>query len=230
VSTDLTVRIVGDFFSEKLLQKIIGRMTKKILYSYGLTEMGAITFSSPICQNDLDGGGVLVKDIVVECVDMNDKPVLKNEIGQIRIKYSEMPKEYFMDTTLSGIKFKNGWYYTGDNGILTDENKLIIKGRDDDVVNIGGTLTNLNAVKDTIQKIGGVLNAYAFGKKDGNDITQLYIAIISDEKINADQLKKMCSASVKPSPKKIFILNEFPLNSNGKIDRKKLEDQVLNES
>lgn len=227
INTDLTLRIVGDFFSEKLLQICLERVSKKIYYSYGLTEMGAITFTLPTNPKDLATGGSLVADITVECVDLNDKPVLKDEIGKIRIKYSEMPNEYLMDPELTKTKFKNGWYYTGDNGILTQDNKLIIKGRDDDVINIGGTLTNLNAIKDTILKVEGVMDVYVFTKNNLNDVTELYLAIIAKENANIIQLKKMCSVSVKPSPKNIFIVEEFPLNSNGKIDRQNLEKKLM---
>jgi acyl-coenzyme A synthetase/AMP-(fatty) acid ligase len=116
--------------------------------------------------------------------------------------------------------FNNNMFYkTGDWVELNENGDFVFLGRTDEQVKINGFRVELQEIEDEIKK------QYGFNNKvitvEFNKISQLVAFIQSTE--NDNQLKELnLNLPNYMIPKKVIYLQEFPLNSNGKIDRKQL--------
>ena len=116
--------------------------------------------------------------------------------------------------------FNNNMFYkTGDWVELNENGDFVFLGRTDEQVKINGFRVELQEIEDEIKK------QYGFNNKvialEFNKILQLFAFLQSTE--NDNQLKELkLNLPAYMIPKKVIYLQEFPLNSNGKIDRKQL--------
>jgi acyl-coenzyme A synthetase/AMP-(fatty) acid ligase len=111
------------------------------------------------------------------------------------------------------------FYKTGDWVELNEKGDFVFLGRTDEQVKINGFRVELNEIENEIKK------QYGFNNKviaiELNKISQLVAFLQSTERENQLQELKL-NLSAYMIPKKVIYLQEFPLNSNGKIDRKQL--------
>lgn len=117
-----------------------------------------------------------------------------------------------------------------DIGKIDENGNLYVLGRKNNTINKGGVKIlpyNIEKILDTHPKI---LKSVVFAlsdKEKGNEIAA--IIITKDPKLNIKEVRTYCKESLEPSyrPKKIKIIEDMKLNSNGKIDRKKLIDSLF---
>jgi amino acid adenylation domain-containing protein len=111
------------------------------------------------------------------------------------------------------------FYKTGDWVELNEKGDFVFLGRTDEQVKINGFRVELNEIENEIKK------QYGFNNKviaiELNKISQLVAFLQSTERENQLQELKL-NLSAYMIPKKVIYLQEFPYNSNGKIDRKQL--------
>jgi acyl-coenzyme A synthetase/AMP-(fatty) acid ligase len=100
-------------------------------------------------------------------------------------------------------------------------------GRKDTQVKIQGFRVELSEVEFQAKKVlSEKTNAVAFTQENQQGIHEIFLVIECDT-INQDSLKESLKSSLPAYmlPKSIFTLAEFPLNVNGKIDRKNIKQQ-----
>lgn len=107
--------VIGEFFIDIGMPLIAG---------YGITECSPLVSVNPLDFNDFNTAGCRLP-----CVDWKiDKP---NEegIGEIVVKGDIVMLGYFNDPEQTAEVLKDGWFYTGDYGYITDKDQLVITGR-----------------------------------------------------------------------------------------------------
>ena len=125
------------------------------------------------------------------------------------------------------ITGKKGTYYrTGDRVRRSAVNKsLIYLGRLDNQIKVLGHRVELGEVEAAIRQLSGLEAVVAVGwptTESGADGIQVFLETDRfDTKALASQLKKKLPAYM--LPRGILVLNQFPLNANGKYDRKALQ-------
>ena len=88
-------------------------------------------------------------------MDKNSKIRKNNSEGEILIKGNNVMKEYWCDTSRSKNSFLNGWFKTGDLGLIDRNGYLFVTGRTKDMINIGGLKTSSNEINDAYNKMPG---------------------------------------------------------------------------
>ena len=124
------------------------------------------------------------------------------------------------------------WYKTGDIVRIEDNNLLYI-GRIDFQVKIRGYRVELDEINNAITKFtdASVVCSIPYPVKDGV-ADSIYSFVDSEHAVENPKLLKHL-ATVLPEymvPKDILYIDEFPLNSNGKIDRKELVKLMENKN
>lgn len=199
-------------------------------------EKNEITIGGPIpncrvaimnSKNDLLPIGVQGELIVYEDIDSS------NNIAKGYWHLEEKTKERF-------IRFYNPInqsmckaYKTGDIAKINENLEIEFCGRKDDFVKInGGYLISLNEVEHKIQeilehKLEVCVVAVPFR---GTKTLVLYLVNKrKDRRIRIDVIKETIKKKITfyMNPRKIILIEQMPLNRNGKIDRKKLEKQAI---
>lgn len=152
---------------------------------------------------------------------VDDDGVLNLGGDQVSVGYLKADKEQ-----KKKFHLKNGTFYfkSGDLGI--DANGIFYcQGREDDQVKIQGFRVELSEIEHAYSRLypNGKSVAVASQEKEGTTI-YLFIQNTSDEETVQNFILNDLNKEI-PSymlPKKLFFVKDFPLNSNGKIDKKSL--------
>ncbi len=129
------------------------------------------------------------------------------------------------------VKISNKKYYkTNDICKVKSKNSFIV-GRNDTVVKIQGYRVELLEIDINLRKNDDVSNSITFYKKKNEYEVFLFSVVETKKKIDENNLILYMSKVLPPHmiPKKIFVLKEFPINKNGKIDRARLINRYSNE-
>lgn len=158
----------------------------------------------------------------------------KNEIGQIYLAGDQVGLGYLNSKEKTNEAFLNLdgtlWYKTGDNGYVDDNGNFIFKGRRDDQVKINGFRVDLLEIDEKL-RLASKRRAMSIPlRNELNQITNLVAAVEgdADNKIKDDivsTLKNYLPFYMQVHD--IVFIKEFPVNYNGKLDRKALTKQVV---
>jgi acyl-CoA synthetase (AMP-forming)/AMP-acid ligase II len=165
--------------------------------------------------------------VVLQIVDDNDAPLPNGEVGTVRYKRPDMATSYYKNPAATAEFFKDGFFYPGDRGYLDTEGRLVLEGRTNEVINLGGVKLNPEAVDKIALAQLGVLDCAAFPIPGAGGVEQLAIALVTDEDFDPESFEKTM-AKKSPFPIAAAIqLPKIPRNENGKIMRKALSEQYL---
>jgi len=208
---------------KELLEKL-GK--KKYINVYGPTEGTCICSSHLIKKNDLSNnknGYVTIGKIW----NIFRHRILKS--GELVIYGKNISSGYVGDKvqTEKNFIFRNKnliGYQTGDFFYYKDK-KLYFKGRKDDQVKIMGYRIELKEIEIAINNISNIKEAIVFCAKKGDNKKIVSVVSVKNrckKEIIYNKLKKLLPNYMIPS--NIYILNSLNKNSNGKIDRTKLNE------
>jgi amino acid adenylation domain-containing protein len=168
----------------------------------------------------------------VEVIDESRNPVAVGEPGELCLSGSQVTTGYWNNPEKTREQFvhladSNGtlWYRTGDL-VKRDENgALLYLGRIDYQVKIRGHRVELQEIEEAVRKACGSPQVVTVPWPVRNGSGDGVVAFISGlESIDQAGIIGYCSGQLPEYmvPRKIYLLQEMPLNVNGKIDRKKL--------
>ncbi|WP_158447897.1 non-ribosomal peptide synthetase [Aquimarina longa] len=147
-------------------------------------------------------------------------------IAQGYLNKEELTKERFIESP-----FREGEivYRTGDLGRWNSEGAIEFIGRKDNQVNIRGYRIELGEIEAALSNMPLVENCCVLCKEDINSTTQLVGYIASQEEIDKQQVIEFLRDKLPEYmiPKLWIMLDEIPLTTNGKIDKKALPDIEL---
>lgn len=158
----------------------------------------------------------------------------KNEIGQIYLAGDQVGLGYLNSKEKTNEAFLNLdgtlWYKTGDNGFVDNNGNFIFKGRRDDQVKINGFRVDLLEIDEKL-RLASKRRAMSIPlRNELNQITNLVAAVEGDED---NRIKEDIVSTLKNylpfymQVHDIVFIKEFPVNYNGKLDRKALTQQVF---
>jgi long-chain acyl-CoA synthetase len=111
----------------------------RVLEGYGLSETSPLACFNHFEKPSKPGTvGQAIFGVEVKCFDENDREVKCGERGEVVIRGSNVMKGYYKRPEATAEAFKNGWFHTGDIGIIDAEGYLSIVDRKKDMILRGG--------------------------------------------------------------------------------------------
>ena len=138
--SDIEVLVsAGDVLSPSLSQRLRSRICSHLVSIYGSTEcsMTAVANGHEI-DREPRAVGFVAPGVAVEIVDSEGRALPFGQEGEIRVRSKFAADGYFRNPEESARVFRDGWFYPGDIGSLNVEGLLIVTGRQQAVLNIGG--------------------------------------------------------------------------------------------
>lgn len=158
----------------------------------------------------------------------NAAQVPPGEQGEIRIRSDRIAEGYLGDEEASARVFRNGWVYPGDLGRRLPDGMLVIDGRVDERMNIGGVKVLPNRLEDAALEHPGVRDCAAFALPDAAGQDECWLAVVAAEGLTRQSLVDHLDRQGGRLPAVRFVwIDEIPRNAMGKIERAILRDQVL---
>lgn len=149
--------------------------------------------------------------------------------GRILISGSSLTRGYFNYKEKNSF-VRNGWFNTGDIGCLNKNKEIILHGREDDTFRVGHEKLVPEEIEPIIKKVFD-LNELIISKKKNKILNWEPVLVIltkDKSKIDTINLKKKMNKYLSnyKIPKEISIFDQFPKNEYGKIDRKKIYEEL----
>jgi acyl-coenzyme A synthetase/AMP-(fatty) acid ligase len=227
-----TIIMGGSPPSLQLIKRIKSHLDCQIFNAYGSTEANNIALEE-ITQHEEGlkfAGTIMHDDVTIEIVDENDQPLPQGAIGVIRYTRPFMSKSYYKNPVATAQFFKDGYFYPGDKGYLDPAGKLVLEGRINEVINLGGVKLNPEIIDEIALAQLGVIDCATFAVPGPTGIDQLAMALVTDGDFTPELFEK---AMAKKSPyaiSKMILTDKIARNENGKILRSALTQRFIEES
>jgi malonyl-CoA/methylmalonyl-CoA synthetase len=201
-----------------------------ILERYGMSEAGMIT-SNPYDGERRPGTvGFPLPGVSVRVADEQDRPLPAGEIGGIQVKGPNVFRGYWRLPDKTREEFTaDGFFRTGDVGVVSHDGYLSIVGRAKDLVITGGYNVYPKEVELAIDEIPGVLESTVIGIPHpdfGEAVTAVVVrdrdgAGLTEEAIIQHVKSKLAGYKV---PKRVYFVEGLPRNAMGKVQKNVLRE------
>ena len=173
--------------------------------------------------------GKILQGNEVKIVGADGKALLPGKEGQIAVRNNITVTRY-LNQSPDDKSLLDGWFYPGDIGYLDESGELYIVAREKDIINIGGVKVNVNDYDRAIKTHPMVEDAICFAM----NVNQHYPEIVALIKLKAKESPRTFMSKFRASlgskirsgmPKivRVYVTEELPISSTGKINRKELE-------
>lgn len=162
----------------------------------------------------------------VRIVDNHGKPVETGEIGEIIVQGSIMMKAYWRDPVTTNEVIKNGWLYTGDLARMDEEGYFYLAGRVSDMFYSGGERIFPSEIERVLRKHPDIEDVAVKGMPDRRwgEVGHAFVIVKKDAQLSADDVVNWCHGRLVryKRPRKVTFCGTFPLDSDGKVDKRAL--------
>ena len=195
-----------------------------VIEAYGMTEAAHQMASNQLPPNRRFAGSVGVAagpDVAV--MDADGRLLPPNTTGEVVIRGANVMAGYENNPTANAAAFADGWFRTGDQGVIDAEGYLRLTGRLKEQINRGGEKISPLEIDNILMEHPAVQQAVTFALPDSDYGEAVAAAIVlrdgaaADEKsIRTFATKHLASFKV---PSKIVFLDEIPKGATGKLQR-----------
>ncbi|MCX6250878.1 MAG: amino acid adenylation domain-containing protein [Bacteroidetes bacterium] len=232
---------------EKCTPEIVRRVRSiapdlRIINHYGPTEatIGSLTYEIPLNENEGNSVipiGLPLDNTAVYILDKELHLLPKGIPGEIVLSGRNIAKGYLNQAGITLEKFaddpfRNGeqMYFTGDLGKMDEDGTVVFQGRNDNQVKIRGYRVEIREIENILNGFPSIEQALVLIPENTTPVNSIQAAIIIRQGFdyNENALRQWLSRYL-PSymiPAKFYVLNHFPLTSNGKTALKELNRMV----
>lgn len=236
-ASGLKMLMIGaEAFTEEIYRTIRKHTKAKIYNGYGPSETTiAVSFKNVDDTLDITIGKPIANtQIYILDHNMNSVPVgvagelciAGDGVGAGYLNRPELTKERFVPNPFATELNGHGkiLYKSGDLARWREDGEIEYLGRIDTQIKIRGLRVELGEIESQISAFDGIKLAAATDKKDSNGRQYLVGYYTSKVEIDENELRKHLSAKLPKYmvPNYFIRLEEMPLTSSGKTDRKKL--------
>ena len=222
----------------KEFEKIVGK--GKIAEGLGLTETGVVIIANPQKNpKKLGTIGIPFQSTYVKLVDLNTgtKEVPIGQEGEIIVRGPQLFKCYHNkpEETVQALREFQGkkWLYTGDVAKMDEDGYFTIVDRTKDMINVSGYKVFSREVEDTLHEHPAIeccaIVAMPDPDRPGSELVKAVIQLLSSyrDKDRAEleqQIMEFFKENMSPykRPRIIEFVDQLPLTSVGKVDKKVL--------
>lgn len=226
----LKLSVAGGMALQKAVaEKWMKRTKSLIIEGYGLTETSPVAAANPLNGTDKVGTiGLPLPSTELKLCDENGQDSQGNASGEICIRGPQVMKGYWQraDETALAIT-KDGWFKSGDIGVMDEEGFFKIVDRKKDMILVSGFNVYPNEIEDVVASHPKVLEVAAIGVPDKNSTEVVKIFVVPrDPSLTIEELLAYCKSNLTnyKQPKHVEFRKELPKTNVGKILRRELRD------
>lgn len=219
----------GEPLSDTIREAFQNRFRVKLHQGYGLTETSPVV---SICSGEdyRDGSvGRPIRHVEVRIVDEQGVTLGANQDGEILLRGPGIMKGYYKrpEDTRRVID-EEGWFRTGDIGLLDRDGFLRITGRVKDMLIIGGENVFPREIEAVLESHKGVWQAAVIGVPDDlrGEAPVAFVIPREGGEVSDRELRQFAKQSLVgfKAPKQVIIRNDLPTGPTGKILKRKLKE------
>jgi amino acid adenylation domain-containing protein len=204
---------------------------------YGSTDGGVVTMGwldrerDPLANTVSVGYPPEQSDVLV--LDDTGRELGRDTIGEIATRGAFLPlgywgqqeltdRCYLRDPSATGRRI----YRSGDAGAVLTDGRVVLFGRKDDMVKVGGLQVDTGAIEHALVGLGTIKEAAVVARQDGHGDNRLvaYVTPVGVTAANVSTIRRQLARTLPAHaiPSAYVFLDGLPLTSTGKVDRRAL--------
>jgi acyl-CoA synthetase (AMP-forming)/AMP-acid ligase II len=217
-------------FLWKEIQRWTG--TDDVRNAYGITETGSwaagTTVPDLVAEDGLIGVGwgsviKILKTKDTECPPRPADECAPGESGFVWLNTPALMKGYLGRDDLTNAVVSQGWFMTGDIGMLDERGYLYLRGREREEINKGGMKIYPGDIDAVVERFDGAVDVCTFGFEDSLYGQNVGLAVVLKDAGDTGlrQLHDWLARHIAQHqmPARWYALEEMPRTSRGKINR-----------
>ena len=196
-----------------------------LFINYGMTEAGGlVALADPaLLQANPRSAGRLVPWVECEAVGPDGRPLPPGSRGLLRVRSPCMGSGYLGEDELAAGGFRDGWFYSGDLGLVGADGLVELGGRDD-VLTLAGREVAAGVIEAVITEDPAILECVAMTMPDRLRQPQLLAVVVAPGGVDAAALKQRCLARLGAGlvPQGVVAVDRLPHNEAGKVLRQEV--------
>jgi acyl-CoA synthetase (AMP-forming)/AMP-acid ligase II len=208
----------------------------KLISGYGMTEVCGVAASSPLDESDADRliwDGVPFQGIDMRVVHPDTGLELPfGSLGEIVVRGYCVFDGYYRDAEASASAFdRDGWFHTGDMGLMDEAGRIAFRGRYKDILKVGGENVSALEVEAFIGRHPCVRHVEVVGAPDErlDEVVSAFIESVPGSLVTSEEIVEFCRGHIAKFkiPKYVEFLDagDWPTSAT-KIDKVALRDMM----
>ena len=207
-------------------QQITGNI---IVQGYGLSETSPVASANPQGTGEFSGNiGLPMPATDMAILDEAGNEVEIGERGEISVRGPQVMKGYWKrDDATSKVMTADGYFRTGDIGVMDEEGYFKIVDRKKDMILVSGFNVYPNEVEDAMSGHPKILECGVIGIDDekSGEVPKIYV-VRSDDSLTEEEVIAYGKENLTgyKRPRYVEFIDELPKSNVGKILRKDLRE------
>lgn len=221
----------GDALPDKIRSAFGLIYRRKLVNGYGLTE------TTPVISANMDDEMVPASNvgrplIGIESAIRDDQgtDLPQGSIGTLWVKGDNVMLGYYQTPDATSKVLKDGWFNTGDLAYIDSHQRIVITGREKDLIINKGFNIYPQEIENVILSYPNAIRAAVIGRQDEEgEVPIAFVQLRAEEKDAEKHLRNLCTQhlALYKVPRQFFCdTKELPATATGKIDKKVLRAQL----
>jgi acyl-CoA synthetase (AMP-forming)/AMP-acid ligase II len=218
------IRSSSSSIPPQVIREIEATFGAPLIESYGMTEAAHQMTSNPLPPAVRKPGSVGVAAGPEVAVMAEDGRLLpRGETGEIVIRGPNVTAGYENNPKANAEAFTDGWFRTGDQGVIDADGYLTITGRLKEIINRGGEKVSPREVDEILMDHPAVAQVVCFAMPHPRLGEDVAAAVVLREGQQADERALQAFVASRAAdfkvPRRILIVEEIPKGATGKLQR-----------
>ena len=224
----------GASFPVRAIEELREKFKTTFIDSFGMNEFGMGFWCLPEDDpGEVDGSiGRVIPGVEARIIDADGQSVPPGETGELIIKSAGMCGGYHNNTEASASAWdQDGWFHSGDLATVDAKGYFRIVGRSKDVIIRGGANVSPREIEEILIREPRIREVSVIGLPDDHYGEVVCACVIpkDGEMPTVDEIHAYLEPRIASYklPSRVVMLDEFPLNSMGKVRKDVLRELVL---
>lgn len=206
-----------------VMHDLEARFGAPVLEAYGMTEAAHQMASNPLPPGArLPGSVGRGTEVRIGIMDEQGRLLATGERGEVVIQGPNVITGYENNPEANATSFVDGWFRTGDQGVLNAEGYLTLVGRLKELINRGGEKISPREIDEVLLTHPAVAEAVCFGVPHPTWGEEVAAVVVLRSAVSEADLLGFCRERLADfkRPKQVHITDAIPRTATGKIQRR----------
>jgi acyl-CoA synthetase (AMP-forming)/AMP-acid ligase II len=214
------IRSCSAALAPTILTKLENRFGAPVLEAYGMTEAAHQVASNPLPPLPHKPGTVGLSN-EISIIDEEGQHLVPNTPGEVVVRGPNVMRGYRNNPEANAAAFINGWFRSGDIGVIDNDGYVGLTGRIKELINRGGEKISPSEVEAVLLEDPAVADAAVFGVPHPKYGEEVSAAVVLRGAATEHELQMFCRLRLADFkvPKQIHFVSTIPKNAMGKVKR-----------
>jgi acyl-CoA synthetase (AMP-forming)/AMP-acid ligase II len=195
-----------------------------VVEAYGMTEAAHQMACNPLPPGERKPGTVGIAAGPEVCILGDDgHPAPAGVTGEVSIRGPNVMKGYENNPKANAEAFTNGWFRTGDQGVMDEAGYVSLTGRLKEIINRGGEKISPREIDEVLMDHPAVQQCLTFAMPHDKLGEEVAVIVVLREGVEAtvDEIREFAAKRLADFkvPKKVLFRPEIPKGATGKLQR-----------